>query len=76
MATITIEEARATLVELLERLQPGEEITITAQGQPLAHVKKAERMAWPCQAGSYKKPGFWMAPDFDAPLDDFKEYME
>lgn len=20
--------------------------------------------------------GFWMAPDFDAPLEDFKEYME
>ena len=21
-------------------------------------------------------PGFWMAPDFDEPLEDFKEYME
>ena len=24
----------------------------------------------------YRKEEFWMAPDFDAPLDDFKEYME
>ncbi|OWK37715.1 type II toxin-antitoxin system Phd/YefM family antitoxin [Fimbriiglobus ruber] len=76
MNTVTLEEAQAQLPELLDRLQPGEEITITAQGQPIAQVKKAERTSWPSKAGSYKKPGFWMAPDFDAPLDDFKEYME
>jgi hypothetical protein len=30
------------------------------------------------KSGLWKNlPGtFWMAPDFDAPLDDFKEYME
>jgi hypothetical protein len=49
---------------------------ITDRGRPLAQVKKAERTSWPCQAGSYRKADFWMAPDFDAPLDDFKEYME
>ncbi|MBX3740412.1 MAG: DUF2281 domain-containing protein [Akkermansiaceae bacterium] len=26
------------------------------------------------KAGCLK--GFWIAPDFDAPLEDFKEYME
>ena len=26
------------------------------------------------KAGCLK--GFWMAPDFDAPLEDFREYME
>lgn len=75
MATVSIEEAQAHLPELLARLQPGEEVTITAHGQPVAHVKKAERTSWPCQAGSAKGK-VWMAPDFDAPLDDFKEYME
>jgi len=39
-------------------------------------VKKVERTSWPCKAGSYRKADFWMAPDFDAPLDEFKEYME
>jgi prevent-host-death family protein len=76
MPTVTLEEAQANLPQLLQRLQPGEEITITDHGQPLAQVKKAERTSWPCKAGSYKKAGFWMAPDFDAPLEDFKEYME
>jgi antitoxin (DNA-binding transcriptional repressor) of toxin-antitoxin stability system len=76
MSSVTLEEAQARLPELIEHLQPGEEITITDQGKPLAHVKKAEGTSWPCQAGSYRKAEFWMAPDFDAPLDDFKEYME
>jgi prevent-host-death family protein len=75
-ATITLEEAQAHLTEVLERLQPGEEVTITAQGEPLAQLKKAERTSWPCKAGSYRKADFWMAPDFDAPLEDFKEYLE
>jgi antitoxin (DNA-binding transcriptional repressor) of toxin-antitoxin stability system len=70
MTTVTIEEAGARLDELIEHLQPCEEILITDRGQPLAQVKMAERTSWPCQAGSYRKEGFWMAPDFDAPLDD------
>jgi antitoxin (DNA-binding transcriptional repressor) of toxin-antitoxin stability system len=74
--TVTLEDAQANLPQLLEQLQPGEELTITDQGQPLALVKKAEPTSWPCKAGSYKKAEFWMAPDFDAPLEEFKEYLE
>jgi prevent-host-death family protein len=76
MSSVTLEEAKARLDELIASLQPGEEILITEHGNPLAQVKKAERTSWPCKAGSYKRAEFWMAPDFDAPLDDFKEYME
>ena len=76
MVTVTLEEAQARLPELLEQLQPGEEVNITGNGRPLGQLKKAARTSWPCQAGSYRKDEFWMAPDFDAPLDDFKEYLE
>jgi len=76
MTTVTLEEAQSRLPELLNQLQPGEEITITAHGHPLAQVRKAERTSWPSKAGSYQKPGFWMASDFGAPIEDFKEYME
>ena len=76
MTTVTLEEAQAKLPELLDRLAPGEELTITTDGQPVAQVKKAERTSWPCEAGTAKDRAFWMAPDFDAPLDDVKEYME
>ncbi|HUY33895.1 MAG TPA: DUF2281 domain-containing protein [Pirellulales bacterium] len=48
----------------------------TDHGKPLAQVKKAERTSWPCQAGTAKDQILWIAPDFDAPLEDFKEYME
>jgi antitoxin (DNA-binding transcriptional repressor) of toxin-antitoxin stability system len=76
MYIVTLEEAQARLPALLEELQPGEEMTITNQGQPLAQVKKTPRNSWPCKAGSYRKAEFHMASDFDAPLEDFREYME
>jgi antitoxin (DNA-binding transcriptional repressor) of toxin-antitoxin stability system len=75
MSSITLEEAQARLPQLLEQLQPGEEITITEHGRPLAQMKKIERGAWPCKAGS-ARGRIHLAPDFDAPLDDFKEYRE
>jgi antitoxin (DNA-binding transcriptional repressor) of toxin-antitoxin stability system len=75
MSTVTLEEAQAHLPQLIEQLQPGEEITITENGRPLAQVKKAQRTSWPCKSGSAAGK-VWMAPDFDAPLEDFKEYME
>ena len=76
MSSVTVEEAQAHLPELIQQLQPGEEITLTDHGQPVAQVKKAERTLWPCKAGSYRKAEFWIAPDFNAPLQDFKEYTE
>jgi len=51
-------------------------MTITDHGQPPAQVKKVERTSWPCKAGSYRKAACRKAPDFDAPLDEFKEHME
>ena len=75
MSTVTLQEAQARLPQLLEQLQPGEEITITDHGQPLAQVKKVERTSWPCKAGSARGK-IHMAPDFDAPLEEFQDYME
>lgn len=76
MLSVTLQEAQAHLPELLEKLRPGGEMTITDYGQPLAQVKKVERTSWPCKAGSYRKVEFRMAPDFDAPLEEFEEYTE
>jgi len=55
---------------------PGEELVLTANGEPVAIVIRPPRTSWPCQPGTAKDRSFWMAPDFDAPLEDFKEYME
>jgi antitoxin (DNA-binding transcriptional repressor) of toxin-antitoxin stability system len=76
MSTISLQEAQANLGDLISRLTPGEEVLIAEQGQPLAKLVRSQRTTWPCKAGSAKQQILWIAPDFDAPLDDFKEYME
>jgi antitoxin (DNA-binding transcriptional repressor) of toxin-antitoxin stability system len=75
MSSVSLDEAQAKLPELLEQLEPGEEISITDHGRVLALRKKPERTSWPCKAGSARGK-IRMASDFDAPLEEFKEYME
>ncbi len=75
MQAVTLQDVQSRLPELLSTLQPGEEFIILDQGQPVAALKKAARTSWPCKAGSAAGK-IRLAPDFDAPLDEFKEYME
>ena len=74
-STVTLEEAQGKLRELIAQLSPGEELIITENQQPVAKlvaaVKPAER-----QLGTLRGSVLYMAPDFDAPLEDFREYME
>ncbi len=76
MTTITIEEAQAKLPELIDGLSKGEELVITENGEPIATLTRSERKQWPCKAGSAKDKILWISPDFDAPLEEFREYME
>jgi antitoxin (DNA-binding transcriptional repressor) of toxin-antitoxin stability system len=78
-ATITIEEAQAKLKEIIHQLSPGEELVITENQQPVAKlVSEHPKAAKPPRPGPGLCKGaiVYMAPDFDAPLDDMKEYME
>jgi antitoxin (DNA-binding transcriptional repressor) of toxin-antitoxin stability system len=75
MLTITIEEAQAQLPKLIHNLLHGEELTITENDQPIAKLTRSPRTSWPCEPGSAKDKNHWMADDFDAPLEDFKDYM-
>lgn len=74
--TVPIEDAKLHLRELIEALDPSDELTIVDNGEPIAKVKREQRKSWPCQPGTARGTSHWMAPDFDAPLDDFREYME
>ncbi len=75
MQTMTLDEARTHLVDLIEAAAAGEEVFIK-KNEDLAvqlvprPVKRRKR-----QFGSAKGL-ISMAPDFDEPLEDFKEYME
>jgi antitoxin (DNA-binding transcriptional repressor) of toxin-antitoxin stability system len=76
MSSFNVKEVQAHLPEIIAGLKPGEQLLITQDGQPLAVLTRASRTSWHCKAGSAKDRSHWIAPDFDAPLDDFKEYME
>ena len=76
MSTVTIEVAQSQLQQLIDSLKPGEELLISMQGQPRAILTRLPEPRWPCKAGSAQGKILFMADDFDAPLEDFKEYME
>ncbi len=77
MATVSIQEAQTTLSELIHRLTPEEEIVITENDQPVARLVAATSQQRPSrQLGTLRGTVLYMAPDFDAPMEDFKEYME
>jgi len=75
MQTATIEDVQARLPEILEKLAPGQEVVITRDGKPVAKLVPEPPRGVPVP-GRGKGMVLYMAPDFDAPLDDFKEYME
>jgi prevent-host-death family protein len=67
-------EAKTHLSQLLDEVEKGGRIYITRHGKRIAELaplpaKKKARF------GCAKGPGFYMAPDFDEPLEEFKEYM-
>jgi antitoxin (DNA-binding transcriptional repressor) of toxin-antitoxin stability system len=77
MTTISIEEAQAKLPELIEQLSPGEELLIVRNQRPVAKlVGEAAASRRPRKPGSAKNVILSMSEDFDAPLEDFKDYME
>lgn len=79
---VTLEEAQARLAELVHRLLPGEELTITENDQPVAKlIRMSARTSWPSEPGSARKEpklgtqrGSVLSMEhFDDPLEDFEE---
>jgi prevent-host-death family protein len=69
--TLQLAEAKTHFSEIVQKAMLGEPIVITKENRPvvrLVAIKPAKRTP-----GTGK--GVWMAPDFDAPLEDFSEYM-
>ncbi len=77
MANVTMQEAQSKLPELIHQLAPGTELVITENGRPVATLvangtatRKQRRL------GTLSGTVLFMSPDFDAPLDEFKEYTQ
>jgi antitoxin (DNA-binding transcriptional repressor) of toxin-antitoxin stability system len=74
--SLPLAAASPKLAELVAGMVAGEELVLTADGTAVAVVRKADGASWPSVPGVAKDRSLWMAPDFDAPLEDFAEYME
>ena len=75
MEQVTVEEAGQRLKELLGRVAHGDVIVITdGADQPVAKLVSVRSSARKREAG-HAKGRIRMAEDFDAPLQDFSEYM-
>lgn len=81
MELIDVGDANGQLAELVKRAVKGEEVILTEGGQPLVKLVVMEPVFDPALARQPRKPGsaigqiLYIAPDFDAPLEDFKDYM-
>jgi antitoxin (DNA-binding transcriptional repressor) of toxin-antitoxin stability system len=76
MTSISIQDAQANLGAVIDQLSVGEELIVTRNEEPVAKLARLAPASWPCKAGSAKDKILWIAPDFDAPLEEFREYME
>ena len=78
MTRVTLQEAEGQLLHLIQRVRQGDEIIITSDSKPIAKLVSMpeEPLQKPYARFGSGKGVFRMAPDFDEPLEDFKEYME
>jgi antitoxin (DNA-binding transcriptional repressor) of toxin-antitoxin stability system len=78
MTNVSIQDAQERLPELVRGLEPGDEVVIVENEQPIARIVPAleQPRRLPRRPGTLRGTVLHMAPDFNAPLDDFKEYME
>ncbi len=71
MQVVNIHDAKSQLSKLLERVQSGEDVVIAKAGTPIArlipYVAPKRKIAPP---GGMAGEGFWIADDFDDPVDD------
>lgn len=70
-ATFKLTDAKARFSELVQRAMMGEEIIVTKENRPVVKIVQVK----PVKRKPGTGKGVWMSPDFDEPLDDFKEYM-
>ncbi|HYE78088.1 MAG TPA: type II toxin-antitoxin system prevent-host-death family antitoxin [bacterium] len=75
---VEIEQAESQLAKLVQRVGAGDEVVITQHGQPVARIVHPIRTA--TQGAPDRVPGtakgkLVVPDDFDAPLEDFREYM-
>ncbi|MCA9972961.1 MAG: type II toxin-antitoxin system Phd/YefM family antitoxin [Anaerolineales bacterium] len=75
MTQVTIHEAKTHLSRLIRQVLAGEEVIIARGKEPLVKLVALPEARSKRQIGGAKDVVLFMAEDFDAPLDDFEDYM-
>lgn len=73
MATaVNMHEAKSSLSQLVKRAEAGEDVIIARNGKPVARLTRIKvskpKLPWGALHGT-------IADDFDAPLDEMKDYL-
>lgn len=68
-----VAEAKARFSELVKRAMAGEAVVIAKDNKPVLRLVPVHAPGRRRVPGSAKGQ-IWIAPDFDAPLDDFADY--
>lgn len=69
---LDITEAKSQIESLLQSALEGEEVIITQNERPILKLIQLAQPAKRRRRGSAKGQ-IWMSPDFDEPLEDFKD---
>ena len=79
MSQVMLEDVGSQIVQLVQRASSGEDIVIVRDSTPIARItaltESTPDQKPQSQFGNAKDVLIYMADDFDAPLEDFKEYM-
>jgi prevent-host-death family protein len=70
MARFSLSEAKARFSELVQKAMLGEEVIVAKENKAVVRIVPIK----PVRRKPGTGKGIWMAPDFDEPLDDFREY--
>lgn len=71
---VDIAEAQRRFMDLIQAAEHGEQVIITRNQQPLIQLVPLQNSVNRPEFGSARGL-ITIADDFDAPLDDFREYM-
>lgn len=74
MHQVNIHEAKTHFSKLLREVQNGNEVIISKGNKPIAKLISIEQKNKKRLIGTGKGK-VYISEDFDAPLDDFKDYM-
>ena len=76
MTQVNIHVAKAHLSELIQKALLGEEVIIARDNKPLVKLIALTQPATRTRRIGLAKGQVTLSPDFDSPLDDFRDYEE